>query len=698
MSTGVAAGATATNLGVSNNSFSGSMARAINANGSATSVFPGLQISNNVIGNATAGAVDQVTAIGVTVQGSTNAIVSGNTVYVEGYIPSSSATHGINVGVNSTAVSGATIDSNKVSRIRNNNGQSWSAFGINLGGGNGHIVQNNFVFDVRNDQTAGTGAFGSTFGAYGIRVSTGTGHKIYHNSINLFGVLPGTTSTDLTAGLLIVSTASTGMDIRNNICVNTLTGGNPTSPNTRHVAVALPSGGTSAMNLTWNNNDYVEGTDPNSRMAQVGTTAGTGEFTAANFDPTMTTPPTNFRSYTSTLSAAGTNDNASQKVDPQFVSNTDLHIAVASPMVDMGANVGVALDIDGQARVGVPDIGADEPSGITPPANDIAAIAFLNPANGASLVLNSTTAPQASFKNLGTATQTNVMVQFTITGPGGYNYSDTQSIASIAPNQTVNVSFATTPAFASPGSYNMTAAVTTPDANSANDQIMGSFSVLAPLAGTYSVPGDYPSLTNNGGIFAALNAAGATANITINVTADLAGETGANALNELAGGFSVLIKPSFGMRPAGNVPAALPVRTISGNNAAGLIKINGADNVTIDGSASGGNDRSLTITNANTGATVIWIASASASNGANNATVKNCNISGSAGVVAVAGILAGSGTTLGNDAEAANNNITVTNNNIFRVQNSCYLRGTTAGTDTGWMVTSNIFGSSRGCG
>ena len=149
------------------------MARAINANGSATTVFPGLQITNNVIGNATAGSVDQVTAIGITVQGSANAIISGNTVYVEGFIASSSATHGINVGVNSTGVSGATIDSNKVSRVRNNNGQTWSAFGINLGGGNSHVVQNNFVFDVRNDQTAGTGAFGSTFGAYGIRVSIG---------------------------------------------------------------------------------------------------------------------------------------------------------------------------------------------------------------------------------------------------------------------------------------------------------------------------------------------------------------------------------------------------------------------------------------------------------------------------------------------------------------------------------------------
>ena len=57
------------------------------------------------------------------------------------------------------------------------------------------------------------------------------------------------------------------------------------------------------------------------------------------------------------------------------------------------------------------------------------------------------------------------------------------------------------------------------------------------------------------------------------------------------------------------------------------------------------------------------------------------------------GILSGSGTTLGSDAEAANNNILISNNNIFRVQNSCYLRGTTAGTDTGWAIACNTFGS-----
>src|SRR6185369_5376646 len=130
-------------------------------------------------------------------------------VWVEGFIGSSSATHGINVGVNS-AIGTFTIDSNKVNRVRNNNGQSWSAYGINLGGGNNHVDQNNFVSGVINDQTAGTGAFGSTFGAFGIRVAAGTGHKIYHNSVNLYGAIPGALSTNSTAAFLVVATTQTG--------------------------------------------------------------------------------------------------------------------------------------------------------------------------------------------------------------------------------------------------------------------------------------------------------------------------------------------------------------------------------------------------------------------------------------------------------------------------------------------------------
>jgi hypothetical protein len=203
-------------------------------------VYPGLLIEGNAIGNPVAGEADQVTAIGITAQGSTSAVIRGNTVYVEGYVASSAATHGINVGVNSALITGAVIEKNRVNRVENNNPTTWSAFGINLGGGSDHVVRNNFVSGVINDQVAGTGGFGSTFGAYGIRIASGTGHDIFHNSVHLYGALQGTVSTDLTAAFLMSAVGQTGVDVRNNIFSNQITGGNPAG--TRHVAIALPSG------------------------------------------------------------------------------------------------------------------------------------------------------------------------------------------------------------------------------------------------------------------------------------------------------------------------------------------------------------------------------------------------------------------------------------------------------------------------
>ncbi|MEY2505669.1 MAG: trimeric autotransporter adhesin, partial [Verrucomicrobiota bacterium] len=360
------AGTTAANLQIQNNVIN-MVARAIAVQGSAQSVFPSLVISGNSIGSATEGAPDQVYSMGVTVQGSTNAVIRANTVFVESFLPT--GVRGLECGSISANITGALFEANMVLRVRNNNGSSFGAYGINLEGGTNHTVQNNFVADVRNDQTSSTGAFSTTFGAMGIRVAAGAGHKIFHNSVNLFGQLPGTVGSDLTMAFAIASTGQTGVQVVNNIFSNQMTAGNPTSPGTRHVAIFLPSGGTNAMNLTLNNNDYFEGTDPNSRMAQVGTTAGTGEFTAANFNPGTTTPATNFRSYSSTLSTAGTNDNASKVVDPLFTSTTDLHLAAGSPMVNVGVDVGVTVDIDNDTRVPPPDVGADERQG--PPSFSI---------------------------------------------------------------------------------------------------------------------------------------------------------------------------------------------------------------------------------------------------------------------------------------------------------------------------------------
>ncbi len=214
-----------------------------------------------------------------------------------------------------------------------------------------------------------------------------------------------------------------------------------------------------------------------------------------------------------------------------------------------------------------------------------------------------------------------------------------------------------------------------------NTAVLTITDVPPPLSGTISVPGDYPSLTNTGGVFAALNSLSASGNVTINITASLTGETGANALNALPAGVNVTIKPTGA------------IRTITGTGA-NLIKLNGADNVTIDGSLTGGTDRSLTITTTSTSAaaTVIWVASASASNGATNNTVKNCTLTGNSRTVTFAVIEQSSGTTLGAVAEAPNSNNTYQNNAISRALDGIDLVGAATG-DMGNAIIGNDIGS-----
>ncbi|HCA58751.1 MAG TPA: hypothetical protein DEP46_12295, partial [Blastocatellia bacterium] len=343
-------------------------ARGVSINSSAATVLLGLEITLNQIGNPVAGEADQVTAAGITVGGSTGALISENTVYLEGYVASSAANHGIAVGVLSATATEAVIENNRVNRVKNNNPATWSAWGITLGGGNGHAVRNNFVSNVINDQTAGTGGFGTTFGAYGIRIASGTGHFVYHNSVHLSGNMGGTTSTNLTAAFVMTATTQTGVDVRNNLFSNQIAGGNPAG--TRNTVIYLPPSATSAMNLTMNNNGMFAGGDALNTLGQSGTTFATSvNFTVADFNPTTTTPATNLRAYTSTLSAAGTNDNASFAFTgaPPIVSNSDLHIpdGTPTPLESRGTGVSVGFDIDGQARnATTPDIGADEFAGV----------------------------------------------------------------------------------------------------------------------------------------------------------------------------------------------------------------------------------------------------------------------------------------------------------------------------------------------
>ncbi|MET0753837.1 MAG: hypothetical protein ABWZ66_10710 [Pyrinomonadaceae bacterium] len=625
---------------------------------------------------------------GITVLVSTGPYtISRNTVTnIQGQ-GTSGTTNDFGISVVTTATSGL-IERNNVTTVYNRNTNTAGVSGINVNGGNNVTVRNNFVSDINQNITGGV-AFNPSFGTIGIRMQLGTGHKVYHNSVNLFGAALGSGSSILTAAFTINATTQTGIDVRNNIFSNTMTGG---TTSIAHVSIFLPTNAATAMSLTLNNNDYFSGTvDPARQgIAQAGTTPGTGFYLASNFNAAVTTPATNLRALTTTLGPA-TNDNASKVVDPLFVSSTDLHIAVGSPMVDAGdASVGVTNDIDGQLRVAAPDIGADEPSGVTPPANDIGATAFISPVNGGTVATGAAFAPQASFTNNGTATQTSVTVRYRILDGALVEVCNvTAVIPSISPGQTITVTFPTC-TIAAAGTYSIRArAELVGDANTANDEIIGTLNAVAPLTGAYTVGtgGNFTSLTNAGGIFQALNAAGATGNVTINITTDLTGETGENALNELAGGFTVLIKPSGAPRSiTGNSTTAVPIRA--------LIRINGADNVTIDGSLSGANDRSLTITNNDTALTSGVVHFSTGTNGAQNDTIRNVIVIGSSSTTGTLTGISFGGNTAPNSLGADNDNKRIINCDIRRVLWGILSLGASAANkDTGAIIAANALNS-----
>gem|GEM_PF-1110502 len=114
-------------------------------------------------------------------------------------------------------------------------------------------------------------------------------------------------------------------------------------------------------------------------------------------------------------------------------------------------------------------------------ANDIATISVDSP-SGSVVLPSSTIAPKASFRNVGTAAQTNVPVRYSISGP--VNYLSNKTIASIAPGATVQVTFDST-FLPTVGSYNTTVHCDLgTDVNRANDTLRTTFTAIDPSYGT----------------------------------------------------------------------------------------------------------------------------------------------------------------------------------------------------------------------
>lgn len=362
VSTTIGAGGTATSFTADNNQID-ACARGIAVQGSATTFANLLTVTNNIIGSAAAGTTTTVYSRGMTLQGFDNCTITGNTVRnIESFI--GTAIYGIGLGEVSSSGTNALVEKNYITNVNNRSTSTFGAHGLTLTAGNAITVRNNIIAGVTHDMSGGI-AFSPANNINGIRVTAGNNHKILYNSVSLYGLMTGTASSSLSSSCLTFSvTTTTGCDVRNNIFSNTITGG---TTSIAHVSILLPSGGTSAMNLTLNNNAYYCGSASNQGVAHVGTSFST-IYSAANFNATAITPATNLRAYTSTLSSGGTNDNASigSTVAAPYTSTTNLHINLGASNasdVDGKAAVisGITTDYDGDTRnATTPDIGADE--------------------------------------------------------------------------------------------------------------------------------------------------------------------------------------------------------------------------------------------------------------------------------------------------------------------------------------------------
>ena len=147
-----------------------------------------------------------------------------------------------------------------------------------------------------------------------------------------------------------------------------------------------------------------------------------------------------------------------------------------------------------------------------------------------------------------------------------------------------------------------------------------------------------------------------------------------------------------------SVKATVPV-TVSGSIVGAVIKLNGADNVTIDGRIAG-SGRNITVQNTSTSAATaaVWLSSVAVGNGCVNNTIRNLElltgIDPTASSNSTFGIImcGASISTTSNGIDNDNNSFIA--NRVMKARYGIVTRGTTTDLNLGIIVTDNIIGPS----
>ena len=644
-----------------------------------TSAVTGLVVSfsgsSTVSGNQVSSISSGGAITGIT-SGSGTETFTQNTVHTLTSTGASAVT-----GMASTSGTAKVFSKNKIYNLEANNA-SGSVNGILVSSGTTTTLQNNLIGDLRAPVANAANPL------IGINITGGTTVNVYYNTV----YLNGTSSGALFGSSAISASTTPTLTLLNNVLVNTSTsiGATGFTSAYRRSTTTLTSYAAAS-----NNNLFYAGTPGVNNLIF---------YDGTNSDQTLAA----YKARVASRDAASVTEN------PPFLSTTGsnanfLHIStsIATQIESGGQSVGgITDDYDGDARnITTPDIGADEGNFIildliaptinyTPLSNNCAS-------GNRTLVATITDPSGVPTSGLGLPVlywriNAGAYTAATATHLGGdqyqFSFGSGTVIGDVVSYYIVAQDAASTPnvgSFPSAGAAGFTA---NPPAASTPPTTPSSFSHVPTISGTYTVGvgGNYTTITdavnayNNsclGGpvIFSLTDATYPSETFPITINNNVT----ASAVNTL------LIKPT--------VPA-----TISGSSTTAIIKINAAKYVTINGSVSNTVNticplatasRDLTIENTNTAvASVIWIGN-TASVGADNVSILNCNIQGNAPTTTAGGILVSSGTTLGGAAEVSNNNISIINNSFKRVQNAVFAIGNATTPDLNWNINLNTAGS-----
>lgn len=636
---------------------------------------------------------------GIMYTGSTGtALISQNTVNALSLNNTTASTYNV-TGILYTASLNGTISRNRIYDIRNASTSTSTtspgrAIGIHL------YAPSTSVNIINNMITLGVGAPATNAAYIGIEqgVNTTYTQRVYHNTIYIGGTSTSnmnTTCFDRSNFTGALNTAVT-VDIRNNIFVNTRTGGSGS-----HYAIAnnlnssSSTAGWPAANCNYN-------------ILYSANSGTVGYYNGA-------------RTFDAWKTNSGNCDLNSFSSLPVFANLTtgDLHINMGSTPNDVESHCniipGITTDYDNDTRPGpagstlgggaAPDIGADEFDGV---ANDNIgpAITYTNVTcgNNSNYVFTATLAdpagvatgsfaPRVYFrKNSGTyfsapgtlttGTAFNGVWTFTVTAStmGGLNMGDVVNFYVLAQDNNGFVS------------SNTAASLSASNVNSVSVHPTNATTYSVGLSGTYTVGsgGNYTTLTAAANDYNARCLGGPVTFMLISPTYAsestpilLSNTTWANSTNTLL------------IRPANGINATITSNAVS----AAQIRLYQAKYVTIDGINNG--STSLTLNNTYTSNFTAGIQISSLSTGVSacrNITIRNLNIKGNAAPTTslTFGIVAMSSSTLPQNTTGADNDtITIEGNNITQYYYGIYGQGTSTlptGGNNDWVVRNNIIG------